>query len=104
MILFKRKFQEAIRSGAKTQTIRFWRQALARPGELHKVPGVGYLRIREVAEVSVEALTEADARADGFESLAALKEELGRLYGGALRDGRRCFRIAFEFVGKEKPV
>jgi hypothetical protein len=104
MIFFKRKFQDAIRGGTKTQTVRLWTRPLARAGQVRFAPGVGYLRIREVAEVPLSALTEADALADGFPSLAALREELYGLYGEAARDNRRCFRVVFEFLGRSRPV
>jgi hypothetical protein len=104
MLLFKRKFQAAITSGQKTQTIRLWRRRRVRVGDVHFAPGVGYLRLVEVGEVALEDLTEEDARADGFESLAALRAELRDLYGEGTQGGRRCFRIAFEYLGRDRPA
>jgi hypothetical protein len=103
MLLFKRKFQTAIRTGAKTQTVRFWRRQIVRPGDVHFAPGVGYLRVNGVEETSVARLTEADAQADGFASLVALKEELDRIYSRDGRQGRRCYRITFEYLGPSRP-
>jgi len=104
MLLFKRKFQEAIRSGRKTRTVRLWRGRHVRPGDVHFAPGVGYLRVLAVEEVTLDELTEEDARADGFTSLTALKAELDRLYAQAARGSRRWYRIAFEYLGGSRPA
>jgi hypothetical protein len=103
MLLFKRKFREAIRSGTKTQTIRLWRRQIVRAGDVHFAPGVGYLRVLAVGQVTLDELTEEDARADGFASLTALRAELQRLYGAAAERDRRCYRIAFEYLGQSRP-
>ena len=45
----------------------------------------------------MDRLTEQDARADGFESLADLREALDRLYPPEQRDGRRLYQIRFTY-------
>ena len=45
-LLFRKEFHEAIRSGAKRQTIRFWKQRPVRPG--------GHLRLEWADRWSVE--------------------------------------------------
>ncbi len=73
MLLFKRKFLDDIRSGAKTQTIRLWKHRRMRSGQRSYIPGVGPIRITAVEEVDVGALTDEDAIPDGFPTAAALK-------------------------------
>lgn len=104
MLLFKRKFRPAILSGEKTRTIRLWRNRHVKPGGVYFAPGIGYLRVSAVDEVTLDDLTEDDARADGFASLAALKAELDRLYADAAHANRRWYRIAFEYVGQSRPA
>lgn len=96
MLLFKRKFLDAIRSGEKTQTIRLWKHRMMRTGQRSYTPGIGYMRIKLVEEVQVNALTDADAIPDGFESAEALKAELQSIYGEKLEAGYQAFRITFE--------
>ena len=40
MLLFKKKFLAAIRSGRKTQTIRLWKHQRMRSGQRSYIPGV----------------------------------------------------------------
>ena len=96
MLLFKKKFLDAIRSGAKTQTIRLWKWRRMRSGQRSYIPGVGPIRITSVEPVDVDALTDADAIPDGFPSATALQTELRTIYGAKLADGHQAYRIVFE--------
>jgi hypothetical protein len=102
MLLFKKKFLAAIRSGQKTQTIRLWRYARMRPGQRSYIPGAGYIRLDTVEEVRLEALTDADARPDGFDSADQLREEIAKLYPQQLADGYRAYRIVFRLLPPEE--
>ena len=95
MLLFKKKFLPAIRSGEKTQTIRLWKFRHMRSGQRSYIPGIGYIRVTLVEPVDIEALTDADAIPDGFPTAAALKHELRTIYGEKLAQGHQAFRIAF---------
>ena len=81
MLLFKKKFIEAIRNGEKVQTIRLWKHRKMRAGQRSYVPTVGYIRIDSVERVELDQLTDADAIPDGFPSADALRAELCDLYG-----------------------
>ena len=102
MLLFKKKFLEAIAGGEKTQTIRLWKHRKMRPGQRSYIPGVGYIAILAVDEVSVEALSDDDARPDGFADAAALRAELRSLYGAALAAGSRAFRVQFRVLAADE--
>ena len=101
MLLFKKKFLPAIRSGEKTQTIRLWKFRHMRTGQRSYIPGVGYIRITNVEPVDIEALTDADAIPDGFPTAAALQHELRTIYGEKLAQGHKAFRVAFECMVAE---
>lgn len=98
MLLFKRKFLDDIRSGAKTQTIRLWKHRMMRSGQRSYIPGVGYIRITSVEQVEVDSLTDADAIPDGFPTAAALKKELNSIYGEKLKNGHQAFRVIFKCI------
>jgi hypothetical protein len=95
MLLFKKKFLDAIRSGEKTQTIRLWKHRMMRNGQRSYIPGVGYIRILEVEQVAVGELTDADAIPDGFPDAASLQAELQTIYGEKLSAGYKAFRVVF---------
>ncbi|MBM4017202.1 MAG: ASCH domain-containing protein [Planctomycetes bacterium] len=96
MLLFKKKFFEAIASGAKRQTVRAWPRRRMRAGQLEFIPGLGRVRVTAVERVRPENLTDEDARLDGFDSREALIEELRGLYGERLATVP-CFRIRFSY-------
>jgi hypothetical protein len=102
MLLFKKKFLPAIRSGEKTQTIRLWPYCRMRAQQRSYIPGAGYIRILAVDEVQLEALTDADARPDGFATATALREEIDRLYAKQIAAGQRAYRIRFRLLPPEE--
>jgi hypothetical protein len=96
MLLFKKKFLAAIRSGEKTQTIRLWKFRHMRAGQRNYIPGIGHIRITSVEPVDIDSLTDADAIPDGFPSAVALQTELRTIYGEKLAQGYQAFRIVFD--------
>jgi hypothetical protein len=100
-ILFKKEFHAAILAGRKTTTLRRWRACKLKPGDRVRVPGVGELTLSAVESVQWADLTEADAKADGFESLAELNKVIARIYPNMADDGKAWFRIRF---GAPKPT
>ena len=104
MLLFKKKFLQAIRAGEKTQTIRLWKHRRMRAGQRSYIPGVGAIRVTLVEEVELDRLTDADARPDGFETADLLRAEIARLYPQQLAEGYRAYRIVFELAPEEESV
>ena len=51
MLLFKKKFLDAIRNGTKTQTIRVWKRSFLKTGQRSYIPGAGYINIELVEPV-----------------------------------------------------
>lgn len=95
MLLFKKKFIEAIRQGQKTQTVRLWKYKRMKPGQRSYIPGVGYIRITEVDQVAIDDLTDEDARLDGFETADLLRAELKNIYAEKLAGGYQAYRVRF---------
>jgi hypothetical protein len=106
MLLFKKKFLAAIRSGEKTQTIRLWKHRRMRAGQRSYIPGAGYIRVTAVDEVQLEALRDEDARPDGFATADELRREIARLYPEGQSSGYKAYRMVFHLlpgeVGKGK--
>ena len=103
MLLLKKCFFDAVRAGTKTTTLRFWRRPRVRAGSVHLVPGLGRVRITRAEATRIEDLDEADARADGFEGLRALRRALETLYPPRSRRGRNLYLVRFEFLGRWRP-
>ena len=98
MLLFKKKFLPAIRTGSKTQTIRIWKHRRMRGGQRSYIPGVGHIRVLTVDEIRLEDLIDQDAPPDGFETADALRAELESLYADQLATGQKAYRVVFELV------
>lgn len=102
MLLFKKKFLDAIREGRKTQTVRLWRACRFRTGQRSYIPGVGYILITAIDAVRLEDLTDEDASLDGFPSAAALLQEIHTLYADRLNQVYQAYRIRFQRVDATK--
>ncbi len=111
MLLMKKIFFDVIRRGGKTTTLRYWRGRRLRAGQVHTVPGLGKVRIESVRPVELSELTDADAAADGFETLAQLTETLAAIYPdlgknprqAANSDNRTLYAVHFTLLDSEKP-
>jgi hypothetical protein len=103
MLLFKKRFLEAIRAGEKTQTIRLWKHRRMRAGQRSYIPGVGPVRITAIEPVRLESLCDEDARPDGFATADELRAEVARLYPDAQSAGYQAYRIVFEVTADQEP-
>jgi uncharacterized protein YqfB (UPF0267 family) len=99
---FKRAFRKAVLSGQKTSTLRRWRHARVKEGDTVLAPGVGTLVIRGCEAVDFEKLNRADARADGFDSIAELWRAVESIYPDFATDGKQWFRVRFAVQDKAK--
>jgi len=97
LLLFKKKFLEPIRRGQKRMTLRRWDRPRVTAGRRAFCPGLGYLQIQTIEPVDWADLNEADALADGFASLPAMRATLLSIYP-TRDDGKRWWRIRFEWV------
>jgi len=79
MLLMKKIFFDAIRSGEKTTTLRYWGRQYVNPGSVEFVRGLGKLRIDGVRKVNFNQLTDNDAQRDGFETLRDLNITLDEI-------------------------
>lgn len=102
MLLFKKKFLDAIRSGAKTQTVRLCKVCRFRAGGRSYIPTIGYIRITSVDEIFIKLLTHDDAVLDGFSSVEAMRAEIETLYAERIAAGYRAFRVRFRVMTPEE--
>ena len=56
------------------------------------------MRIESVGQVELSDLTDADARADGYEDLAHLREALEQLYPPAKKKGRSLYLVRLTYL------
>ncbi len=99
MLLMKRIYFDAIRTGAKTTTLRYWRTPRVRAGGTYRIHGLGRIEVLTIAPTTLTALTNTDAQADGFADLPTLKRALRKLYSPMQRKARTLYQIRFVFLG-----
>ncbi len=100
MLLMKQCYFDAIRSGRKTTTLRYWQRPRIKAGSRHRVPGLGVLHVRSVERTDPKRLREEDARADGFPDLRSLWRALRRLYPPSARRGRTLYLVRFQYLAE----
>ena len=93
-MLFEQRLWPGLADGTVTVTFRRWRRPRARAGGRHITPA-GVLAVDAVAEVDPAAITEDDARAAGFGSLAELLGRLDRHGDGPV------YRVDFHHAGAD---
>jgi hypothetical protein len=95
-LLFQRRFLEGIDAGEVTLAFRRWSRPRVRRGTRLRT-AVGVIQIDSIEEVSLAGLSEEDARAAGYSSLAELHEALRS------RDGE-IYRIELHLAGPDPRV
>jgi hypothetical protein len=101
-VLFPAEHYEGLRTGAITVAFRSWKRPTVVSGGTLKSPG-GLLGIDEVAVISRDQITEADARAAGLKSVAEVLDWTDR---ARLTDSenRQLYRIRFHRIGDDPRI
>lgn len=105
-MLLKRPILDAIKAGDIRLVFRRWRRPSVRSGGTLNT-AIGQLAIDEVAAVDPAAITDLEARAAGYPSLAALRADLGQGEGTIYRvrarylgaDPRAALRVDPDLTG-----
>jgi hypothetical protein len=95
LLLFRKEFAGAIRSGAKTTTLRRWNRPRVVAGKRAFAPGIGWLIIEAVERIELKSLTDIDASSDGFTSKVVMLRKLKSLYPRSSGDGMKWYRVRF---------
>jgi hypothetical protein len=95
-LLFEQRFWEPIRRGEVTVTFRRWKRRQAVAGRRYRTPG-GIIEAESVDVVTIDDITDADARAGLFPDRAAL---IAALRG---TDDMDLYRIRFHVVDEPDP-
>jgi len=102
MLLFKKVVHGRVRAGEKTQTLRLWPCRRMRPGQRSHIPGIGYIAVDAVDETTLDALTDDDARLDGFPTATALRAEFENLYRDQTAAGSQIYRVRFHVLSPDE--
>ena len=95
-MLFKRDFKAGIRAGRITRTYRNWKRIQARVGGRYNLAPDGIIEVSTISRVSLNTVTDRDARAAGFDDRNQLRDYLG------LPADAGAYRIDFRYLGAGK--
>jgi hypothetical protein len=99
VLLFQKRFHEGLLAGTIRVTFRSWKKPLVKPGGRYRCHPLGVLEVDRIERVRVGAITGADARLAGFDSLPALLEYLQQVRPGPLRPGEEVYRVDLHHGG-----
>lgn len=95
-MLFRTEFHEPIRRGEVTLTVRWWKRSQAKEGGIYRLPSGGAIEVLAIDRIEQAEVTEPVARAAGYDSPAALLDEVERASGG---EGH-LYIIGFRYAGE----
>lgn len=107
MILFKPEHIEMIKTGRKTQTRRVWKAQRAKVGSLHKIKTAmispafyGFIEIKNVYREPLGSMTDADAKAEGYNTLEEFRAVWERINGpGSWDPEMYVYVVEFGYLG-----
>lgn len=94
-MLFRQEFWQGLSDGSITVAFRRWKRPSVKAGGTLRSPG-GFLAIDEVARITPDQVTDADARAAGFRDVANALAEL--------RPEGDLYRIRFHRAGEDPRI
>lgn len=97
MLLFQKPFHAGLAEGSITLTFRRWDKARVRPGGRYRCHPIGVLEVDAIAQVRVDAITDADGVRAGFADRAALVAYLAER--GPLAASDLVFRVELHHGG-----
>jgi hypothetical protein len=98
-LLFQKRFQVGIVDGAVRLTFRLWDKPHVKVGGRYRVHPIGVVEVDAVSQVQLKDITEADARASGFDSRAELLAYMKPVARKPLRATTKVYRVAFHHGG-----
>jgi hypothetical protein len=97
-VLFTAKAWPGLRDGSITVTFRDWKRCQVKIGGIYRRVPDAPLQVDAVAQVRIDAITDADARAAGEADRGALLRRLG-----SLPDDHEVWRVDFHVVDSPDP-
>ncbi|HNR58662.1 MAG TPA: ASCH domain-containing protein [Methanothrix sp.] len=109
MILFQPEHVEMIRTGRKTQTRRLWKRPRAKVGSIQLIKtqmisplNFGSVEVMNVYHEPLGSMTDADAKAEGYDTLEEFRAVWERINGPGSWDPETwVYVVEFAYLGGE---
>ncbi|MBL8918944.1 MAG: ASCH domain-containing protein [Myxococcaceae bacterium] len=99
MLLFQKRFHAGLVSGAVTRTFRLWDKPHVKPGGRYRVHPIGVVEVDGLRRVTLDAVSDEDARLGGFTSREELREYLAPVAKAPLTGQTLVFDITLRHAG-----
>lgn len=102
MIIFTKKYHDAIREGKITLTFRPWETLRVLRGKIYRANQIGLLKVLDVDFKKLTATTLEEVRQCGYKSMDEFREDFQKLAKRDVDfDRERAVRIEFEYIGED---
>lgn len=102
MIVFTKKYHEAIKEGKITLTFRAWDTLKVLRGKIYRANNVGLIKVLDVDFKKLATVTLEEVRQCGYRTMEEFREDFQKI---ARRDidfeRERAVRIEFEYIGED---
>jgi hypothetical protein len=92
---FRGEFKDKIRGGIITASFRYWKRPQVKSGGIYRLSPADAIEVTAIENANLAALTDGDARAAGFATLAEMTEFLVPFAGE-----RQLFRVDFRYLAQ----
>lgn len=99
MLLFQKRFHAGLVDGAVRLTFRQWDKPHVKAGGRYRVHPIGVVEVEAVDQVALSTITDAHARAGGFESRDELLKFMAPVAKKKLTPSTKVFRVALKYGG-----
>ena len=102
MIVFTKRYHEAIKDGKITLTFRAWDTLKVLRGKIYRANNVGLIKVLDVDFKRLATVTLEDARQCGYKNMEEFREDFQKIARREIDFEReRAVRIEFEYIGED---
>jgi hypothetical protein len=101
-MIFPAEERVGIRAGRITVTFRHWTRPKVSVGKIYDSPYLGRIKVLDISTIPLGAVSAADARAAGANSLFDFFERFRSRFPDCDLDSTRVVRVRFRYLGKSE--
>jgi hypothetical protein len=102
MIIFTKKYHEAIKEGKITLTFRAWDTLKVLRGKIYRAYNLGLIKVLDVDFKKLENITIEEVRSCGYRNMEEFREDFEKIAKRDIDfDRERAVRIEFEYIGED---
>jgi hypothetical protein len=102
MIIFTKKYHEAIKEGKITLTFRAWDTLKVLRGKIYRAYNLGLIKVLDVDFKKLENITIEEVKSCGYKNMEEFRDDFQKIAKRDIDfDRERAVRIEFEYIGED---